>query len=61
MWDGSDYFGASIISFQKMLKLFGYTLVYCENMGINAFFIHDIDSKFELKDIYTETKYVKHR
>jgi len=39
MWKGTDYFGASLLALKKLGELKGYTLVYCENTGANAFFI----------------------
>lgn len=41
MWDGSNYFGASLGALIKLGKEKGYTLVGCENRGINAFFVLD--------------------
>jgi hypothetical protein len=42
MWDGgSSYFGASLSAFYKLCNLFNYSLVYCEKIGANAYFIHN--------------------
>ncbi len=38
-WDGSDYFGASLKSFEKMLSKKNYLLVGCNITGVNAFFV----------------------
>ncbi len=38
-WDGSDYYGASIQSMYELGKRKGYELVYCENNGVNLFFV----------------------
>jgi FkbM family methyltransferase len=41
MWDGSNYFGASLLAFKKLLNKFKYSLIYTENKGVNAFFVAD--------------------
>lgn len=40
-WDGSNYFGASLLSFYKLGKMYNYSLVYCNKNGVNCFFIHN--------------------
>ena len=50
MWDGTNYFGASLLAFQKLLNKYNYSLVYCDKMGVNCFFIHnDIIRMYNLK------------
>ena len=62
-WDGySNYFGASLLSFQKLLNKFGYNLIYTENRGVNAFFVNNKhSSKFDYVDeidiLYNTAKY----
>jgi mannosyltransferase OCH1-like enzyme len=63
-WDGSNYFGASLLSFNKLLTMYNYSLVYCENMGVNAFFIHNDnlkDHRFknvgDINKLYKPAKY----
>ncbi len=48
-WDNSDYFGASLHSFEKMLKKKDYYLVGCNITGVNAFFVRKdlLNEKFE--------------
>ena len=41
IWDGSDYFGASVSAFHYLAGQHGYTMVYCEIRGINCFFVAD--------------------
>lgn len=42
MWDGySSFFGASLSAFHKLCNNFNYSLVYCENIGANAYFINN--------------------
>lgn len=42
IWDNkSMYFGASLEAYYLLGKDLGYTLVYVENQGVNAFFIRD--------------------
>lgn len=64
MWDGSNYFGASLLSFQKLLNKFNYSLIYTEKMGVNAFFVKNIHKdKFNISDdihkLYNTPKYGK--
>ncbi len=37
-WDRTNYFGASLLALQKLGLTKGYTLVGCNNLGVNAFF-----------------------
>jgi hypothetical protein len=36
-----DYYGASLAAFYYLLREYGYRLVYCEDEGVNAFFVRD--------------------
>lgn len=38
-WSGTDYFGASLAALEEQGREKGYTLVYCEKTGVNAFFV----------------------
>ena len=40
-WDGSNYFGASLLSITKLGKKYNYSLVYCDKKGVNCFLIRD--------------------
>lgn len=40
-WDGTNYFGASLLAFEKLGKYKGYSLVHVESTGTNAFFVRD--------------------
>ena len=40
-WDGSNYFGASLLSLDKLGKKYNYSLVYCDKTGTNCFFVHN--------------------
>ena len=40
-WDGSNYFGSSLLSLDKLARKYNYSLVYCNNNGVNCFFIHN--------------------
>lgn len=40
-WDGTNYFGASILSLTRLAKKKGYTLVYANNNGVNLFFVRN--------------------
>lgn len=54
MWDGTNYFGASILAFYNLAKKKGYSLVYADQNGVNLFFIrNDLvkDSPYTFKNI----------
>ena len=38
-WDGSNYYGTSLLAATKLCNKCGYSLVYCDNRGVNAFFV----------------------
>lgn len=40
-WDGTLYYGASLKALENLGNSFGYTLVYCESKGVNAFFVNN--------------------
>lgn len=40
-WNGDDYFGASLSSFDDLFIKHGYTLICCNFSGANAFFIRN--------------------
>jgi len=61
-WDGTNYFGASLLSFTKLLNKFDYSLIYTDKKGINAFFVKNIyNSLFKysnnLSILYNSAKY----
>jgi hypothetical protein len=39
MWDGTNYFGASLYSYTKLCEKYNYTLVYVDSSGVNAYYI----------------------
>ena len=39
-WDKTGYFGASLLALAKLVRPFGYILLYADSMGVNAFFAH---------------------
>lgn len=41
VWDGSNYFGASLLALYKLGRSKDYTLVACDRRGVNAFFVRD--------------------
>ncbi len=57
-WDKSNYFGASLKSFERMLKEKNYLLVGCNVIGVNAFFVRSdlINEKF-IKNYSSEYHY----
>lgn len=40
-WDGTDYFGGSLLAFDMLARKKGYRLVYCESHGVNAFWVRE--------------------
>ncbi len=60
-WDGTNYFGASLLALKNLSLEKNYTLVGCDNNGINAFFCRsDLVSKFKIQniqDLYRFPKY----
>ncbi|KAK3582500.1 hypothetical protein CHS0354_024047 [Potamilus streckersoni] len=53
LWDNSNYFGASLLAYEKLGKEKGYTLIACDKTGTNAFFIRSelIKNHFVVKPI----------
>jgi len=41
MWDGTNYFGASLLSLQNLANKYNYSLVYCDKLGVNCYFVHN--------------------
>ena len=41
VWDETDYVGASLTALVNVCKSYGYTLVYCTQAGVNAYFINN--------------------
>ena len=46
-WDGTNYYGASLLSLDTLGKKFNYSLVYCNKNGVNCFFIHNDIIKYQ--------------
>lgn len=62
IYEGTDYFGASLKALVDLGKLKGYTIVGCDENGVSAFFVKDglMENNFfkkGLKDIYRPPKY----
>ncbi len=53
VWDETQYFGASLLALVNLGNLKGYTLVYCDKKGVNAFFVRKdlLGNHFQIKDI----------
>lgn len=49
VWDGTVNFGASLKRFERIGRKFGYSLVHCEIIGTNAFFVRTdlVQGKFQ--------------
>lgn len=52
-WDGTNYFGASLLALVKLGKRKGYALIGCEKKGVNAFFVRNdlIKNNFVIKNV----------
>lgn len=51
-WDGTNYFGASLLALKNLGQSKGYTLVGCETNGVNAFFCKsELVDRFSIKGI----------
>jgi len=52
-WDGTDYFGSTLLALKELGAKKGYTLVYCESTGSNAFFIRTdcLSNKFVIRPL----------
>lgn len=64
IWQGDDYFGASLTSFTKLFEQFNYRLICCNShTGSNAFFISNEYSEFfkdvpsDINEIYCAPRY----
>jgi hypothetical protein len=52
VWDGSNYMGTSLLAITKLCNAHGYSLVYCDKRGVNAFFIRsDIPCAKKFKNV----------
>jgi hypothetical protein len=53
VWDGTTYFGASLLALVRLGQAKGYTLVGCDSSGTDAFFVRDdlIQDNFVAHDI----------
>ena len=40
-WKGSNFHGASACAFRCLAMRYGYTMVYCDTLGINCFWLKD--------------------
>ena len=62
-WDGTNYFGASLLALFHLGNSMGYTLVGCDSKGINAFFVKNdllVERKIKkrnVKDLYKPPGY----
>jgi hypothetical protein len=51
-WDGTNYFGASLLALQNLSLEKNYTLLGCDNNGVNAFFCKsELVKTFKIPDI----------
>lgn len=61
-WDGTNYYGASLLSLNKLARKYNYTLIYCDNAGVNCFFINNSimnNKNLSFKDIGNINKIYK--
>ena len=59
----TDYFGASLSALESLARRRGYSLVYCDVRGINAFFVRqDIIPEFAarpVEEVFCEPDYAR--
>jgi hypothetical protein len=58
-WDGSNYFGASLLAYCRLCEKYNYSLVYCESAGVNCFFVRNAvieENNLKFKDISNVSK-----
>jgi hypothetical protein len=53
MWDGSQNYGASLKAYEKLGREIGYSLVGCDPIGVNAFFVRDEFAKNRFAEPFT--------
>ena len=63
-WDGTNYFGASLLALDRLAHLKGYVLVGCDSKGVNAFFVRNdlVEDHFEIRaveELYKPPQYGK--
>ena len=60
-WDGTNYFGASLLALKNLSLEKNYTLLGCDSNGVNAFFCQsDLIKNFKIKDIEDLYQYPKY-
>ena len=69
-WDGTDYYGASLLAYNRLLKPEGYTLVCTDPRGVNAFFVRtslleerniEFENMGDVSKLYTKPNYKNRR
>jgi hypothetical protein len=63
-WDGTQYYGASLLALTKLGNTKGYTLIGCDKKGINAFFVRtDLAKKHfkisPIEELYRPYDYIR--
>jgi hypothetical protein len=68
IWDGDDYFGASLTSLNKLFNKYNYRLICCNShTGSNAFFVdqkfsHSFDDvPMDLNELFVGPRYVLYK
>lgn len=62
-WDYTNYFGASLRAFYQLGLMYKYTLVYCNQTGVNCFLVRDgilrtpIKDAGDLEKLYRPSRY----
>lgn len=66
LWNGSNFFGASLHTLNELAKKKGYTLVCCDLIGANAFFVRNdlvsdvFDCAGDVTALWQKPKYYLH-
>jgi hypothetical protein len=53
VWDGSQNYGASLKAYENLGKRLGYSLIGCDPIGVNAFFVGDEFAKPHFVEPFT--------
>lgn len=59
VWDGSNYYGASLKSLELLGRELGYALVGCDFFGVNAFFVDEREDLSQFVEPFTAEKHYR--
>ncbi len=59
IWDGSNYYGASLKSLELLGREMGYALVGCDFFGVNGFFVAEGEDLSQFVEPFTAEKHYR--